>query len=150
MNGSKIIPLIVGAIAVAIGAVGVLAGLGFLPKGRSDPTIPMAEQQAVAIGIGVVFAAGGASAMLSALPGGAARIAKTMLGFVVAIGLTALFGWVAIGSGSRGFSSPLAILGPHVNDIAGRIVFGFGAIMGLLLTVRMFRGVGRAARPPGD
>ena len=150
MNGSKIIPLLLGAITLAIGAVGILAGLGFLPKGRGDSTIPMVQQQAVAICIGVVFAAGGASAMLSVLPGRASRIANTILGLVVVIGLTALFGWVAIGAGSRGFASPLAIFGHRVNDIGGRIVFGLGAIMGLLFAVVMVRGLGRASRSPED
>jgi len=135
---------------VAMGAIGILSGLGVLPRGRSDPTIPLAEQQALAITIGAVFAAGGASAMLSAFPGGVARLAMRLLGFVIVVGLTTVLGWVAIGSGSRGFSSPLAFLGPQVNDTVGRILFGVVALMGLLMAVRMVRGVGRPSGSRGD
>jgi hypothetical protein len=144
MGDSKIGVLIIGAITVGIGAMGILSGIGYLPHGRVDPTVPQADQQAVAICAGVVFAAGGLSAMLSAFPGRAARIAYNLLGLVVAVGLTSLFAWVAIGPGSRGFVSPLAIFGPHVNEIAGRVLFGVAALMGLLIAVFMVRGVGRA------
>jgi hypothetical protein len=145
MNASKVSALFLGVIGMGVGAIGILAGLGYLPKGRGDPTIPMVQQQAVAICIGAAFAAAGVSALLTAWPGRVTRIARTLLGFIVVLGLTAVFGWVAIGSGSRGFSSPLAIFGNRVNDIGGRIMFGFGALMGLLFLVRMSRGVGRTS-----
>jgi hypothetical protein len=148
MNGSRVTVLITGGLTVAMGAVGILSGLGYLPKGQDDPTVPMAQQQALAICIGTVFAAGGLAAMLNGLPGRAARLANQALGLIVAFGLTVLLGWVAVGPGSRGFSSPVAILGPRVNDISGRIMFGLGAAMGLAILVLMIRGVRRGRDKP--
>lgn len=148
MDGSKVGPLVMGAITIGMGSVGILSGLGFLPHGRVDPTVPVADQRALAICAGAVFAAGGASAMLNGVGGRWAAIANRLLGLVVVVGLTSLFAWTAIGPGSRGFSSPLAFLGPAVNETVGRVLFGVVALMGLLIAVLMVRGVGRAARSP--
>jgi len=150
MDGSKITRLIVGAITVAMGAMGVLSGVGVLPHGRVDPTVPVAQQRALAVCAGAVFAAGGASAMLTAFAGRWTRRVNTLLGLVIALGLTALFAWVALGPGARGFSSPLAILGPHVNAVSGRITFGLCALLGLATTVLMVRGIVRPASSPTD
>ncbi len=150
MNGSKLSALIFGAITVAIGTLGILSGFGLLPKGQGDPAIPIVQQQALAICIGVVFAAGGASAMLSAFGGCWAHIVNSLFGFLIVVGLTSLFVWVAIGPGSRGFSSPLAIFGPCVNEISGRILFGFAAFIGFLIAALVVRSIGRLARLPTD
>jgi hypothetical protein len=144
MNGAKVITLLVGALTVAIGGVGILAGLGFLPKGQGDPTIPAADQQAVAICVGVVFAAGGLAAMLTTLPGRVSRILNGVLGLVVIVGLTSLFAWVAIGPGSRGFASPLAKFGPAVNEVSGRFLFGVVALMGLAMAILIVRSMFRS------
>jgi hypothetical protein len=145
MDGSRVTTLLVGGLTVGIGAVGVLAGLGVLPRGQGDPTIPAVQQQALALCIGVVFAAGGAAAMLSALPGRWSSLAQRLLGLPVIAGLTLLLGWVSIGPGARAFSSPLAIFGPVVNAVSGRIMFGFGALMGLLIAVLTIRALRRPA-----
>ncbi len=146
MDRSKVSAVIVGVMTMAMGAVGILAGLGVLPRGHGDPSVPLADQQAVGITIGVVFAAGGATAVLTAFPGRAVRLLSSLLGFVIVVGLTSLLGWVALGPGSRGFSSPLAFLGPGVNEVSGRIMFGLGALLGLLIIAMMVRGVGRPGR----
>jgi hypothetical protein len=140
---NPIVIVIIGAITIGIGSVGILSVLGYLPHGRSDPSVPVADQQALAVCVSVVFTAGGLSAMLSALPGRASRIAMSLLGFVIVIGLTSLFAWTAIGPGDRAFSSPLAIFSPQVNAISGRILFGLVALMGLAMAILMVRGVGR-------
>lgn len=149
MNGSRVTTIIVGAITVAMGAFIIAGGLGFLPRGPADPTVPLIQQQAITLCIGVVFAAGGIAAMLTTAPGRASRILNGLLGLVIVVGLTSLLGWVAIGPGSRGFASPLAILGPKVNEVSGRIMFGLGALLGLLILVFMVRGMFRRTGSPG-
>lgn len=154
MNGAKITTLLIGALTVAIGGMGIMTGLGLLPQGQGDPTIPAADKQAVAICAGVVFAAGGLAAMMSTLPGRVSRIVNAGAGFVAVVGLTSLFAWVAIGPGSRGFASPLAIFGPAVNEVSGRFLFGLVALMGLAMAVlmvrSMFRRHGKADAEPMD
>jgi len=148
MNGSKVTTIVVGALTVAMGALGIAGGLGLLPAGPADPTIPLIQQRAVAICIGVVFAAGGLAAMLTTLPGRAALIVKNLLALVIVVGLTALLGWVALGPGSRDFASPAAILGPRVNAVSGRIMFGLGALLGLLMLIFMVRSMLRRTGSP--
>ena len=148
MEGSKVTTRVVGAITVAMGLVVVLAGLGYLPHGPADPTIPVFQQQALAVCAGAVFAIGGLAAVLTTVPGRGARLALDLLGPVIVLGLTAMFAWVAVGPGSRDFGSPFAVFGAQVNAVSGRIAFGFGALLGLLILVLMLRGVGRT--PPGD
>ena len=148
MKDSRVTTIVVGVLTVAMGLLGVASGLGFLPHGPADPSIPPIQQRLIAICIGVVFAAGGFAAMLTTLPGRAALIIKNLLALIIVLGLTSLFGWVAVGPGSRGFSSPLAILGPRVNEVSGRIMFGLGGLLGLLILVIMVRTMVRPTRSP--
>jgi hypothetical protein len=148
MNGPKV-KVVVGGITLAYGAMQLLAGVGVLPMGQSDPTVPPEQQRALVICMGAVFAAGGGWAIFSAFPGAASRIANVILGLVIVVGLTSLLGWVAIGPGSRGFSSPMAMFGPKVNEFSGRIGFGLVALLGLLVAILMVRSFAErlASRP---
>lgn len=148
MQNSKVVTIIVCALTVVMGLFIAAAGLGAWPMGPSDPTVPVIQQRAVTICIGVVFAAGGVAAILTTVPGRAALAVKNLLALIVVVGLTALLGWVALGPGSRGFGSPMEIFGSEVNEVSGRVMFALGALLGLLILGFMVRDIVRRARSP--
>ncbi|MBV9509349.1 MAG: hypothetical protein JO303_03595 [Caulobacteraceae bacterium] len=149
MTRQQISAMALGTLTIAIGAVGILAGLGLMPAGPSDPTVPMAQQRAVAIAIGATFAAGGAGAIASTFVGPAPKIAKGVFGFIAALGLTSLFAWIALGPGGRNISGPTIIFGGRINEICGRIAFGFATLLGLLILVFMIRDAWRSRAKAG-
>jgi hypothetical protein len=138
MDRTQTPKLIFGGLAAAMGVFAVCEGLDLIPHAHSDPTIPLVQQQAVGVCVGLVFVAGGVAAALTAFPNSAAaRLANRVLGFVVIVGLTLLMAWVAVGPGARPFSGSMAMFGPKVNAISGRIMFGVAALVGLFITVMM-------------
>jgi hypothetical protein len=54
----------------------------------------------------------------------------SIVGSFAAIGL-----WIAFGPGERHFSSNVPFLTGHTNEMAGRVVFGFGAVLSCLAFV---------------
>jgi hypothetical protein len=141
MSGSKRSSVVLGALTVLCGAPALLGGLGVLPMGPSDPTVPTLQQQALSALFGLVILSGGAWVMLSNVSGPVARVARGGLGFIVAVGLTLVLGWVAIGPGARNFDSPAALFGSRFAEVSGRLGFGVVALLGLLIVVLMIRGV---------
>jgi hypothetical protein len=148
MSGSKRSAVAVGALTALSGAPALLAGLGALPMGPSDPGTPPLQQHALSLLFGLVFFSGGAWAMLGGVLEPFARIARSGLAFFIAAGLTVVLGWVAIGPGARNFVSPAALFGSRFAEVSGRIGFGLVALLGLVIVLWMIRGVGRKGVPP--
>ena len=146
MQNSNTSTLLCGAIAALLGGFFVLEALGIAPGGAASSS----DERAVGACAGAMFVAGGVAAMLTTLPGRRARLAIEGLAFVIVVGFAAIGGWIAIGPGERSFGSPLAIFGPRVNEISGRIVFGFGALVSLGVAAAMLRAGRALATGPND
>ena len=64
------------------------------------------------------------------------RLFYTVIGVVIAASLASIGSWVAFAPGPRTFSGTgLFLLSPEASAMAGRIVFGFGAVLTWLVTI---------------
>jgi hypothetical protein len=82
-------------------------------------------------------ALGGASPTTGELPSGAPfwmRAAQSGLGLGASALLAVIGSWVAFGPGERAFSVTGFISGP-ANEVLGRTVFGFGAVIAWLCVI---------------
>lgn len=141
--------LLCGAASALIGGFYVLQGLGVIAMGETPKGGPW-----MALVIGGVFGLGGLAVIVKTLteaasPEGGAlqrlgRAAVDLMAVGIAAGLTAIGAWTAFGPGERGFASPFAAFGPHINEIGGRIAFGVGAVIGALITLAMIWRIGQA------
>ena len=65
----------------------------------------------------------------------AIRVANLVLGGVIVGAMTAMFGWVSFGRGTRHFTTTIYLpfmpgpLRQQSGELSGRIIFGFGAIL---------------------
>jgi len=135
--------LIVGLIFGAFGVVITLGGLGVLHMTPSEdgPTPPW-----VLVCVGLMFAFMGAAFIVGSVAGvsGAdsdypagtpfsVRLIQYLLGLAITGCLTAVFTWIAFGSGERHFSTtvtlPFAVHRGAAGDTSGRVWFGTAAVL---------------------
>lgn len=145
VNRSTLTTLLCGGAAALMGLLYFLQGAGVVvaKPGHDD-------ERGVAMAIGSVFIAGGAAAMLTTARGLAAKRAVGLLSFVIVVCFAAIGGWVAFGPGERNFASPFAIFGHQANEISGRVLFGFGALLCLTMAVAMARALGPRGAADAD
>jgi hypothetical protein len=135
--------LLIGLLAIAMGALAMLAVSGLLPAKSADAPLWLG----VAGGMIFVFAGGalvlrwfaGGNAQDSELPDGSPRWLRASYSLIglACIGLLAAIGtWVAFGPGERAFtmSIPYGGSGPG-NPTIGRIAFGVGALVSWLFFI---------------
>ena len=111
---------VVGTLTVLVGMAPILIGLGVLVPARADPD---ASPPWVLVCVGLMFVAAGLAVALAYgirggigpdgdLPAGTPpsfRAANLLLGLTILGLMTAVFGWVAVGSGPRRFSMTLSV-----------------------------------------
>ena len=135
--------LLCGSLSVAMGGFYVLEALGVVGARVAGG----ADNRAVGACAGAMFVAGGAAAMLTTVPGARARAAIEGLSLVILAGFAAITGWISIGPGERNFGGSFVIFGPHINEIVGRIAFGFSALVCLAAAMAAAHVLGRSIRP---
>ena len=138
-NRPTLTTVLCGAVSVLLGGFYLLQGLGVIVMAAPAHDV----DNGVAFAIGAVFAAGGAAAILTTVRRAAAQHAINLLSLLIVVCFAAIGAWVAVGPGERDFASPLAIFGHRANEISGRIVFGFGALISLAIAMMMARGLVR-------
>ena len=136
----------VGALFVAGGIPPVLIGIGVLKPPPSPDNAPAW----LALCAGIAFIAAGLCVIVDYGIGGitlkpdgdfpdgtpiAIRVANLVLGAIIVGSMTAMFGWVSFGPGTRHFSTTIYLpfmpepLRQRSGEISGRIIFGFGTIL---------------------
>ena len=129
---------ICGLLAAAMGSFLILVGLGVVPVNPRSVHGPMWIVNAA----GVMFFLAGVSIAVGAIQGVPQsgelpedtgwwmRLFYYVLGLTIVGALAAIGSWVAFGPGIRHFSGTgMFLLSPEANNLAGRIGFGFGAIL---------------------
>ncbi len=134
-----------GLVGLAVGALPFLTLMGVLPAGQRSPND---APDWIGILIGLAFTFAGLMAIVRSFAGTdasgnlldsaprAVRAINDGLGIVIVGSLATLLSWVAFGPGERHFtvsaggSAGLAGAG---GDVAGRVMFGFGAILGWVM-----------------
>lgn len=132
-----------GLIFVLAGLPAVLIGLGVITPANVDPETP----RWVALGAGLLFALAGLALILDyAIAGGvgpdgdlrqgapfAIRVANLVIGMAIVGLMTAIFGWVAFGSGPRRFSTTMTLpfMTQHwmSGEMSGRVAFGIATVL---------------------
>jgi len=136
-----------GIVFIAAGAVPILIGLGVVhPDVGTTPLW-------VAFAVGLMFVCAGLAIIVDyAIAGGvgpdgdllagtpfAIRVANFVFGLAIIGLMTAVFGWVAFGSGPRAFSTTVVLPFWYSNgqssELSGRIAFGIGTILMALMFV---------------
>jgi hypothetical protein len=130
--------LIAGLLAAGMGIFPILIGLGVVPVDERSVHAPMW----IAIAAGLMFLLAGISIAVGALQGASPsgelpentgwwlRLFYYLLGLVVAGLLASIGSWVAFGRGDRSFGGTgMFLLSREANAVAGRIIFGFGAVL---------------------
>jgi hypothetical protein len=131
--------LLIGLLAIAMGALAMLAVSGFLPGKNAD------APQWVGLAGGMVFVFAGVALVLRWLAGGAADNAELPQGSprwlhasyyligLACIGMLAAIGsWVAFGPGERAFTMTTPLGSGAGDPWTGRIAFGVGALVSWL------------------
>ncbi len=125
-------------VLVACGVAPILGALEIIPY-------PLTPGTPVWVGVaaGGVFILGAAAMINGYVFGGGknfdaeapprVRAVQNMLGFTILASFAAIAGWVGFGPGERSFSSSISLpfweSQGRGNDVVGRAVFGFGAIL---------------------
>jgi hypothetical protein len=134
--------VVCGLFAAGMGVVLILVGFGVLkPRGPNAPLW-------IATAAGLAFLLAGISIAVGAihgvssdgeLPKGAgwwSRVFYYGAGIFACVCLAAIGTWVAFGPGMRNFSGTgTLLLSRDVNEVVGRAVFGFGAILTWLIAI---------------
>jgi hypothetical protein len=130
-----------GLAGLAAGTFPFLALMGVLP---TAPHTPDAAPGWVGAVIGLAFLLAGITAIIRSFAGSDAsgnllataprtiRILNDGLGILIVVSLAALFSWVAFGSGERHFTVSLdgfVVPAGAGGDMAGRVMFGLGAVL---------------------
>ena len=121
----------------------IALALGWIP---APPEYFHAPRWVVAVA-GAAFVSGGFAPLAARL--GPASLLSQFVGGGVVVPLTLIANWVAFGPGSRQFSGGLSIGGlamspASTSELAGRVVFGFGAVLldifVIAIVIRVLRG----------
>lgn len=136
------VTIICGLFSVAMGMMIVLFGSGVISETRHAGDAP----PWVAFVGGLIFVLAGVSIIAGALQGVPAsgelpknatwwaRLFYYLVGLTLVAALATIGTWVAFGAGERSFQGPgMFFLSKSVNDLVGRIVFGFGALLTWLM-----------------
>jgi hypothetical protein len=128
---------------LAAGALLLALAFGLLGANRPWGDTP----RWVVAAAGALFGAGG-FVPLSATSQVSRRTGQWM-GLLAALALAAVFHWIAFGAGPRQFSGGISAFGltvgrPHDSALAGRVFFGFIAV---LLDLIVLLGLWRLSRP---
>ena len=137
---------LMGAAFVICGAIPILIAQGIITPAPSPDNAPpwvafCAGMAFITAGICIVVDYGIAGVTMQ--PNGdfadgtpmAIRVANLVLGGIIVGSMTAMFGWVAFGSGPRHFTTTIylpfvpAPFQERAGDMSGRIIFGFGTIL---------------------
>jgi hypothetical protein len=127
-----------GLFAAGMGGFILLMSFGIRPieLGPGEgPLWLMSVVGAMVLLVGIAVAVGamqGASSSgeLPQTANGSLRLFYYVAGLLAVGGLAILGSWVALGPGERAISGPFRfLLSRHANEIVGRTVFGFGAIL---------------------
>jgi hypothetical protein len=136
-----------GIVFIAAGVMPILIGLGVVhPDGNTTPVW-------VAFAAGLLFVCAGLAIVVDyAIAGGvgpdgdlvagtpfAIRVANFVLGLAIIGLMTAVFGWVAFGSGPRQFSTTIVLpfwySHGESSELSGRIAFGLATILMVMMFV---------------
>jgi hypothetical protein len=143
--GSELSPrssFAVGLLFIVCGLWPILVGFGWIHAPAAEPTPGW-----VPVCAGLVFVMGGIAVILDfAIAGGvgpdgdfrpgtstSVRVGNFMLGMTIVGLITAVFGWVAFGSGTRHFSSTVSL--PFIagrwasGELSGRVAFGAATVL---------------------
>jgi hypothetical protein len=117
----------------------VALGLFFVAAGVIAPgsEVPVASPMVVAMA-GMVLAAGGIALMLSST----SRLRLPLVAVMLA-GFAAIGGWIAFNGTAETISGGVAFLTREENALLGRLTFGMGAVLSVLvlfLVLRQLRG----------
>jgi hypothetical protein len=131
-----------GLLAVGMGLLLVLIGFGVIKPGGKGMHAPLW----IATCAGLVFMLAGISIAVGAIHGVSStgelpkdagwwsRLFYYALGLLICAGLAAIGSWVAFGPGPRVFSGTgMTFMSKGANELIGRIVFGFGAVVTWLI-----------------
>jgi hypothetical protein len=136
---------LVGAGAAAFGLWLILVGLGVLPPPGGPRNIQGPLWLSVAAGLAFFLA--GAAIVLQLwgnadergeLPPAAPnwmRFAQLSITVAIFVALSVLGSWVAFGPGARRFGGTFMFFSPYINEVIGRSLFGFGAVLCWLCTL---------------
>lgn len=147
-----------GLLVAAVGAFVVLQALGVIPAGR------MNAPRWVGVLAGLVFNLAGIAVILGVIGGARpngelppnaplwVRLGAFLLGLTIFASFAMIGSWIAFGPGARSFSTNVPFLmSGSANEIGGRIVFGFGAVLTWLCTLGFAVAAGRKLLGPrGD
>lgn len=135
----------IGAGAAAVGLYFMLVGLGLLPVPGGPRSLHGPLWIVLAVGLAFFLAALGVLVQVVGranasgdLPAAAPLWLRAVqyLIFVTIFACFALIGsWVAFGPGGRSFSGSFLFFGHAANELIGRAVFGFGAVICWLSTL---------------
>jgi hypothetical protein len=129
--------VIVGLLTVVLGMFPMLIGLGILPRQVGDAPAWLgivAGSIFILVGAAVVIrGAVNADAEASDLPASAPQGLRTLyglLGWAAVFGLAVTVSWAAFGPGPRHFTASIPFYGGGpANELLGRVIFGFGALL---------------------
>jgi hypothetical protein len=135
-----------GLIAVGMGLVLLLISLGVIPVNPRSVHGPMW----IVAAAGIAFMLAGLSIAVGAIHGVSAtgelpkdtswwmRLFYYVVGLVAVGALASIGTWVAFGPGDRNFSGTgFFLLSAEGRDTAGRIIFGFGAVLTWLIAIAL-------------
>jgi hypothetical protein len=138
--------LVYGLLAVAMGLFLLLMSVGVVPM-RPRPGDGPLWVAAVA---GLCFVLAGISVAVGAIHGVSEtgelpkdtgwwmRLFYTVIGVTIVGALACIGSWVAVGPGPRAFGGPgMILLSQEANDMTGRVIFGFGAVLTWLCAIAM-------------
>lgn len=162
MQSPNKVTIVLGLITAALGTMPFLAWWGVLP---TRPPQPGDAPAWIAFAIGLAFflagimlivrSFAGANDTDSELPDTASRPLRAfydLLRLPIPVLLALLFTWVAFGPGARHFSMSIGFGGAGAvmggNETLGRIMFGFGALLGWAIVFFMMRTLARRWFPP--
>jgi hypothetical protein len=144
---SRPVALVGGLLCFLCGAAVLAMAIGALPV---QPGTLQAPRWVAGVA-GLVFMAGACIPLNAAfgLPGWL----NQLVGLTVSLGLALVFNWVAFFPGERHFSSTFSVPGVSIStgggQLAGRIMFGLGALLADALVLHALWWQLRRARTPG-
>jgi hypothetical protein len=136
----------IGVLPIVMGAFCSGIGMGWIPY---EPAKLEAPGWVIVV-VGLAFIAAGLAVLSTKWSRDGQP--QAVYGFIILLGLTAVFNWVAFGAGERHFSSSTSISGntiasAPVDERNGRIVFGIASVvLDLVLVAGVVRVMRRRAQ----